>query len=273
MDKSSSSKIDEINKIVEKSGNVFHYKVVRFLREKEWKVTVSPYYVDEYTSKPREIDIVAENFSPILDWSGIPLGYTKVKLFIECKYVNNPIVLWFDEKDQKKAVKRICLDTDLEEPEKNTRIEQHHYYSEKSVAKISSSQGNSDEGDVFYKAISQSLGALIYYKQNGISHVIDEYSKQRKVFGTVTYPIIVCNSFEKLYKVDTLSLVDEPPQKILDSFQFEVNYAYSSSGGDRKMTSEYFLVDVIDFSRFDSVLEMFNKELGLIGEIFFKKSS
>ena len=49
-----------IKTIVEESGNSFHCKVARYLKEKEWTILVSPYYMDSATDKPREIDIVAQ---------------------------------------------------------------------------------------------------------------------------------------------------------------------------------------------------------------------
>lgn len=47
-------------KIIERSGNSFHSRVVKKLRELEWGVLVSPHYNNNFTDKPREIDIIAE---------------------------------------------------------------------------------------------------------------------------------------------------------------------------------------------------------------------
>ena len=49
---------DKIQEIIEASGNNFHASVIKFLREKEWFVLISPYYNDYATDKAREIDIL-----------------------------------------------------------------------------------------------------------------------------------------------------------------------------------------------------------------------
>ena len=49
-----------IQDIVEKSGHNFHCQVVNFLRENGWTALISPYYNDNFTEKPREVDIIAE---------------------------------------------------------------------------------------------------------------------------------------------------------------------------------------------------------------------
>lgn len=91
--------LDVAQDIIQKNGNNFHYKVVNFLRERGWFVLVSPYYNDNYTDKPREIDIIAEKPFDIHNLFGDQwLGTVNVRLFIECKYINGVMVLWFDQK-------------------------------------------------------------------------------------------------------------------------------------------------------------------------------
>jgi hypothetical protein len=48
-----------------RSGNNFHCKVVNYLRSRNWHVSISPWYVDSSTDKPRELDLIAEKlYSP-----------------------------------------------------------------------------------------------------------------------------------------------------------------------------------------------------------------
>jgi hypothetical protein len=54
--------LDEIEKIIDESGNSFHCKVTNFLKKKGWHTLVSPYYMDGATNKPREIDLIAEKY-------------------------------------------------------------------------------------------------------------------------------------------------------------------------------------------------------------------
>ncbi len=80
--------MDEINKIIETSGNNFHCKVLSYLKERGWHVLVSPYYTDNISDKPREIDLIAEKvFGHGGKWSE-RRGTINIKLFIECKYVS-----------------------------------------------------------------------------------------------------------------------------------------------------------------------------------------
>jgi len=65
------------------------------------------------------------------------------------------------------------------------------------------------------------------------------------------YPIIICNDFEKLYKVDIDA--DTEPSKIEDNFQLEVNYAFLDS--NRKHRNEYFLIDILNYDLLDHFLE------------------
>jgi hypothetical protein len=54
------SALEEIEAVVKESGNSFHSKVVNYLEGKGWHTLVSPYYMDNGTNKPREIDLIAE---------------------------------------------------------------------------------------------------------------------------------------------------------------------------------------------------------------------
>ena len=92
--------LDEIEKIVVESGNSFHCQVTNFLKEKGWQSLVSPYYMDGATNKPREIDLIAEkHWSRERDYGRGESGALIIKLFIECKYISQPTVFWFSDKD------------------------------------------------------------------------------------------------------------------------------------------------------------------------------
>ena len=80
--------LNPVQKIIEKSGNSFHSRVVKLLRDEKWTVLVSPYYSDNFTDKPREIDVIAERNLDVSDFIRDWLGTLNVRLFIECKYTN-----------------------------------------------------------------------------------------------------------------------------------------------------------------------------------------
>jgi len=222
-----------IKDLIIKSGNNFHCQVVDFLRKRGWTVLISPYYNDNLTDKPREIDIVAEKpFSMKDSWGSGFLGTLNFKLFIECKYINKEVIFWFDEKDKEKAIKRIMHDTGLEPPSRNNAINNHHYLKNDKVAKLfSSGQDKTPDNELIYKAINQSLNAMVYYKSSG-----SILSKRREhIKKIVNYPLILCNAFDKFYKVN---IGANNHSKIEDNFQLEINYAYLDK--DKDSRCEYF---------------------------------
>ena len=180
-----------IKKLIAESGNNFHYSMVRFLREKEWTVTVSPYYSDYATDQSREVNIIAEKSYDV----HVPLfrqfaGVINVRLIIEYKHINGEIAFWFDDKNMPKSRARVASDTS------HTYTQDHHYLTDKRVAKLFSKKYGSDQ-DMIYKALTQTLHALIYYKEHNIPWVLPQH--HTKIVANLNYPVIVCNSFENLY--------------------------------------------------------------------------
>ena len=237
----------EIKEIIEKSGNRLHVQVVNLLRKEGWSVLVSPYYSDNFTEKPREIDIIAEKKFDVKglmhDW----LGTLDVRLFIECKYLNGKTVLWLDAKDKAMAAERIKKDTGMQYP--NHDITKLHYNSDEPVAKLfASEKGRGGEQDVWSKAINQNLNALVYYRSRGNIFPSEEHRAQKRL-KSIAFPLIICNSFEKLYATE-IADENETIKNIGKPFQLEVNYAYIDNNvvvdnhrGDAR--NEYFLIDVM----------------------------
>lgn len=235
---------DKIQEIIEASGNNFHSNVIKFLREKEWSVLISPYYNDNATDKAREIDIIAEKAFGVNNIFGRTKGWLNVRFIIECKYINTETVFWFDVKDKKKAEERVIRDTPLTKD--NTFTQKHHYMSDERVAKLFSSAKSKDlSNEPIYKAINQSLNAMIYFRYE------PPIQRQNvRILRTVCYPIIILNDFNKIFSVD---IGESKYSGITDNFfQLEINYAYLDS--NKKNENEYFLIDVIDFSHLDDFL-------------------
>lgn len=230
------SKKDPIAELIERSGNNFHCQVINFLRAAAWTVLISPYYNDNFTDKPREIDIVAEKEFVVNNNFDQFLGMLNVKLFIECKFINKDIIFWLDEKDKEKANERVERDTSIQYLNENS----HHYLKNGKVAKLfSSSPEKSLDNELIYKAINQSLNAMVYYK-NSRSILPGRRENIQKILN---YPLIICNTFDRFYKVEIGNAVYS---KMDDNFQLEINYAYLDK--DKNNQADYFLIDVIDFS-------------------------
>lgn len=233
----------KVEELIKRSGNVLHYQVVNFLRERNWTVLVSPYYSDYTSDKSKEIDIIAEQHFEVIKGSfNKTIGVLNVKLFIECKYISSEIALWFDEKDMARARRKVIQETPLREG--NIYTDKHHYLDNAKVAKLFTPNARND--DVFYKALNQVLNAMIYHHAEGLASIFPSVSG---ILRTLNYPLVVCNDFRHLYRVEA---GQSAYSKLGQRFQLEVNYAYLSK--ERKSQAGYFLVDVIDFDGFDDFL-------------------
>lgn len=239
--------------IIERSGNSFHSKVVKKLRECGWSVLVSPHYSDNFTDKPREIDIIAEKKFDVKGFVHSWLGTLNVRLFIECKYINGDTVFWFDSKDQDRAVDRIMRDTGMDHPTKNVTIQRHHYYQDVPVAKLfASDKGKNEENEMISKAINQNLNATVYYRNRGdLNLAKTPYGHRENVLSYVSYPIIVVSSLDRFHSTDMDGSGVIAP--ITEPFQLEVNYAYTDK--DRNAHSEYFLIDVTSLDKLADFLD------------------
>src|SRR3989338_92021 len=156
--------IDMVKEIIEKSGNSFHFKVLKHLEDLGWKTIISPYYNDNLTSKPREIDLIAEKAFQAKDRWNVFLGTVNVQLFIECKYISQKTVFWFHDKNMEQAEEIITNNSPLQKD--NTYTKKHHYLDGKNrAAKLfADERSKAAENEAFYKALNQSLNALIYYR-------------------------------------------------------------------------------------------------------------
>jgi hypothetical protein len=254
-----SQAIDKVKAIIAQSGNTFHCKVLKYLHEKGWTVLISPYYNDNVSSKPREIDLIAEKAFDAKDHFGRFFGTVNVKLFIECKYIVQKTVFWFHDKDKQKAEELVTQTTPLRQD--NTYTAKHHYLGEVNrVAKLfSDEQKKSADNEMFYKALNQSLNAMVYYR-NRESIIKLPKGEEGHILRTVNYPVIVCNSFENLFKVEVDTEAD--PSNINENFQLEVNYAYLTPRDSN--INEYFLIDILNFNLLDNFLEKIKDDAELI---------
>ena len=145
-------KLVEAKNLVSTSGNKFHAEVACWMQADGWKITVSPYYMDQTQSKAREIDLVAEQ-----SWSDVT-----IRLFIECKYIPPPrcSVFWFADKNVKAAKKLVCSRGMFSSLRAHEVVKHHHYLvqSQKQVAKLfaTTNTGKQDgmEHDPYYKALN-----------------------------------------------------------------------------------------------------------------------
>lgn len=252
--------IEQVEEIIANSGNNFHCKVIRYLKEKDWNILISPYYSDNVSDKPREIDLIAEKAFNVTDRWNKWIGSVNIKLFIECKYIPQKIVFWFHKKNRMKAEELVINHTPLRKD--NSYTKKHHYLDDenKYVAKLfASDTKKKTENEIVYKAINQSLNAMVYYR-NSSTLIPTSPDGWANIMSTVNYPVIVCNSFSNLYRVDIDT--NNKPANVKDNFQLEVNYAYLDLS--KTPVTEYFLIDIVGFDRIDSLLTALEQDVSAI---------
>ena len=252
----------EIEALANESGNNFHCRVINAVKALEWEVLVSPYYMDAATDKPREIDLIAERYWKYEDRFERKYGAIVFRLFIECKYIAQPTVFWFAQKNTTAATEWLTTYSPLRK--ENMFTAQHHYLAASpKVAKLFASKNKPNtENEAMYKALNQSLNALVYLRGK---EPLDENLKNGRIpiLAEIEMPVIVCSSFSEFFAVD----MDSPgaPTPITENFQLEVNYAYIDTKGARR--NEYFLIDVVEFDKLQQYSEMLADDKSAISRI------
>lgn len=230
--------------LINLSGNNFHAQVARWFQTNGWHTQVSPYYLDQSQDKARELDLVVEKLWPIKDCFGQREGDVVVRLFVECKFVGAETVFWFTPKNMTAAMGLVCRMGPFKENNRYTST--HHYLAKgERVAKLFATSGvKSAEGEPIFKALNQALNATLAMRHQPATHPMLAGHRRGKLV-TLTYPVVVCSSFERLYAADFFE--DAEPTGINDNFQMEVEYAYADQAGHPR--NELFLLDFVDFSK------------------------
>jgi len=246
----------EVHDLIKSSGNNFHAKVARWFTDNDWRIVVSPYYMDQTQNKAREIDLVARKLYDVKDVFGKLQGLVEVRLFVECKYISTHSVCWFADKDKDAATNLVCSGGLFQRI--NSYTERHHYISQcPRVAKLfASAKGNNNsENEPFYKALNQVLNAMTSMRGDPISEPENKNLQGcKKVL--LEFPVVVCNSFVKMYSVDFDS--NSEPKPIQDNFQLEVSFAYID--GHQSQRNDYFLVDVIEFDKLNHFVDAIDED-------------
>lgn len=238
---------EDLQKAIRASGNNLHLKVINLL-EKNWQVEVSPYYVDDITDKPREIDIIA---SRTIFLTGFPWKKTsgdfKVFLYIECKHFKNDIAFWvFKNKEPGNLLKTFSI-SDHSKPTASGGI--NHYFTDK-VCKLSTSVN--EDKDIL-DALLGPIKALIDHREN---------DKPKGVF----YPISVYEGIRGIYLInnsdDLNNLKNLNPVKNAIA---ELTYSYKGRRNNNYyQQKEKFAVDIVGLDYLEKLLKAIEKEVEFI---------
>jgi hypothetical protein len=243
---------DVAKRITAESGNAFHCRVASAFRERGWSTLLSPYYVDAASEKAREIDLVAEKTVAVAGESSEPKSVC-VRLHVECKYVVQPTVFWFDARDDERAYAAIESRTPLRRTQRLARVF-HQLAAGRHVAKLfASDHQRAADNDPVFRAVNQVLNGLI---QGRSMKPLTESSAGGAAL-TLDYPLILCSSFQHFFRTEVENGPDPTP--IDGNFLLEVNYAYLNRNGHT--IREYFLADVVEFARFDAFEAAIEREM------------
>jgi len=244
--------------LIQKSGMITHLKTVDLLKKNGWSLNISSYYYDNVADQVKEIDIIAEK--EFNSWQNRKQSSEQlnIQLFIECKYINQEIIFWFDEMNRRKAVETLENNTELKILELRSGADilpdKFHYLRETRVAKLFSSNINNE--DVIYKAISQCLRAQVYYEQWASGPILHDFDDHPDTDSSIVrFPVVVVDNFENLREVEIGKDVKDASTKAIEKdFLIETNYVYFNK--DKTSTrDDYFLIDLVDADKLDSFLK------------------
>ncbi len=250
---------EEITRTINKSDSGFLIETSSFLESQGWVVTISPYYLDSFTGKSREIDLLATKTVDVL--YGRRIGSATYNLIIECKDIrngdpmNNNAVFWFKdsakyEKELSDFVQRHFSD----DPKNWDQLKNLHYFENPDTAFLFESADNGgkdrENGSVF-KALTQALHSLIYFRAEGYGSVNTTGYNVRHYLPVVVYRDIS----NAVYKVN-----DDRIEQIKENFLLAMNYSYSHPKKGTAI-SEFFLVDVVRHELLQAFLDKISSDL------------
>jgi hypothetical protein len=247
--------LDEARELATSTGHAFHCRVNEFLIKHGWSTVISPFYVDSMTDKVRESDLIAEKVFKHQAQSNDQ--DIRIRLFIECKYVRETSLFWFDKKDEVEVKKLLDRRTPFRSD--NTFQKEHHYLSALlEVARLFQTKGRGEEGDPIFKAVNQTLHGYIYNAEHPF--LVNPPQSDKRLnwpTSTLNYPVIVFSTFATFFRTG----VDNVDVKKLESnFQFEVRYAYTHPALGQR-ARDFFLIDMVKFDGLADFLKSLEHEV------------
>ncbi len=259
---------EEITKTINKSDSGFLIEVAKFLESQDWGITISPYYLDSVSGKSREIDLLATKTIDVL--FGKRLGSVTYNLIIECKDIRNPegslknnAVFWFKESSSCKKQADDYIQRNFSvDPKHRNYMRNLHYLKPEKIAYLfessDSSNGDNRETGTVFKAVSQALHSLIYFKSEG-------FGKSSGSGNNISHylPVIIYRDPSGA----VFGVCDEKTEPISDNFLFIVNYSYSHPKKEAPI-SEFFIVDMVRHELLQNFLEQVSVDMqNLVGYI------
>jgi len=235
---------EKIKQVIAKSGNDLHVEAERMLKKAGWHVTSSMYYIDSSTEKARETDIIATKDWDINDNFGKKVLTLRARLFIECKKISEPVVIWTKDKTID-AAEDLARDNNILRGEEyinysdNIPPQIHHYLTPNKVI-YQWDTIKEEQNDFLFKGVDSCLKSLLFFKH-----------RFRNTHYVIDYPIIIIDPLSVLKERDSSKIGASP---VDCNQQIELYYSYLPiSGGDK---TSYFLVDVVELAKLNDFQQM-----------------
>ncbi|MFA7193792.1 MAG: hypothetical protein WC087_02660 [Candidatus Paceibacterota bacterium] len=234
-----------LQKIVDESGHKLHTEVVKLLEEYDYKTEISPYYVDSYTDKPREIDIVARKVIPVFEGSNEDNVYLVFAL--DCKHLKEDVVFWnFKNEKHHKALKMIGNEDQLIDKRGEDGF---IYFRADKISRLfqsgSSRTSNDPISDPIYKACVQAINGTIFAREHSAGPAL-------------IYPIVVVDGPGKLYEAKNL-------ETDISSTLVHIDYSYySDRQPNKKPTREPFYVLIVRKEKLIEAITLLQNEANIM---------
>ncbi|MDD2730548.1 MAG: hypothetical protein PHW33_00270 [Candidatus Portnoybacteria bacterium] len=253
---------------IKNSGNNLHLDVAYWLEEEGWDVNLSPYYCDDITKKPREIDIIAKKTN-LMVYDGDEKHKFDTCLFIECKNFKESFAFRIEENTLEKGESvllsqnhNIFSDSDKSVLSRTNLPNVLHCFTEKRIARLWDSV--SQEKDIF-DAVTQPIKALNFFRK--------EFTRK-----SIFYPVVICRGITGFYNVEEVN--PQEKEEYLDKLSeipqitFGLNYASPgkiSAGTELSPKARDFYIDFILEKNLINYLLDLKKESDEIGKFLLRK--
>jgi len=232
---------DPFQQIINKSSNNLHSGIAEFFNSKNYKVEVSPYYVDNVTGVSREIDIFAQQEEERVDGAFN-------NLYIECKYLNSHLVLWQDTYTNNTVLDKYFrdhLEGPLEMIKDRKQISRlgtamvftdlHKKLKDGQCVKFYDSTG---KNDLLFGAVSQAIKSMLFFSKASNDNDFN-------------YPVVVLGNTKNLLRIKKTSGDIVSAQ---ENFIMPVHYSYLDG---KIIKTKNILVYIV----LEEFLEQFNQSL------------
>lgn len=230
----------ELDKLVKKSGHNLHLDAYQAFEEEGWEVDLAPYYVDDISDKPREIDIQASKptYGSISSSEPIRVLYTTF-LFVECKRLNSPVAIRTlkNTPSAKDAVVTLNLDRNGMFGVHFGLASRHHYVTAQRIGKLFDSK----ESKEIFDALTSAVKSLCFYLGT------------RPQTGFY-YPVVIFDGIEGLHEIHGGTFTG-----LIDRTIIAFNYSYRDIVSQKPKT-RLFYVDFIHRKKLSELLQNIHSE-------------